>query len=508
GDRVWHFEFSRVAEPGLYHVFDPLSGERSEDFEIAEDVHAEVRRHALRTYYYQRCGVAKATPHADPRWTDAPCHVGAGQDTACRPIGDPSGPALDLSGGWHDAGDYNKYVNFADGVVHQLFDAYDAAPYAFDDAAGLPDSGNGVPDLLDECRFELEWFVRMQRPSGGVLHKISVDGFQAASPPSADSAPRWYAPVTASATASACGAFARGALVFRAFPGASEQAFATDLENAALAAWNWLQQNPAFSSYDNAGFSNVDAEDPASWQRIVRVVAASWLARLTGSSLYHNYVTANATTIPELSLLNPQVGWSSPYEYELARSLISYAESPGASPALAQTLRLAFADSMRGDWLPPIESGDDPYRAPISDGTYHWGSNSVRARIGAMYGRAAKAEGARCDRALHLQTARDHAHWLHGVNPLGLCFLSNMQEAGAERSIQEIYHGWFDDGTVWDRAVNGNPGPAPGIVPGGPNQYFAPADAYNGPLLSRRWGSRSPRATAIGTRAGRRSRGR
>jgi hypothetical protein len=70
-------------------------------------------------------------------------------------------------------------------------------------------------------------------------------------------------------------------------------------------------------------------------------------------------------------------------------------------------------------------------------------------------------------------------HYLHGVNPTGYCFLSNMGEHGAEFSIPSLYHGWFNDGTIWDDLNTGGVGPAPGYLPGGPNPNFHPDGSCN-----------------------------
>ena len=64
-------------------------------------------------------------------------------------------------------------------------------------------------------------------------------------------------------------------------------------------------------------------------------------------------------------------------------------------------------------------------------------------------------------------------HYFHGVNPQGMVYLSNMYPFGAERSVNEIYHSWFFDGTDYDNAITSPIGPAPGFVTGGPNQTFS-----------------------------------
>lgn len=479
GDRAWWFDFTAVQNPGTYRIVDAASGESSEPFDITADPFAAARRAAVRTFYYQRCAQSKVPPFADPRWADGASHVGSQQDLDCRSVSNPGGPGLDLSGGWYDAGDYNKYVNFTDDVLQDLLSAYQVNPDLWGDASGIPESGNGVPDLLDEVRWGLEWMLRMQRPSGGVLHKVSVTDFSAASPPSADTAPRRYAEVTASATASAAAAYARGAHVFGGQPDASSQAFAAQLEAAAVAAWGWLQANPAFSSYGNQGFLNVDAEDSATFQGMVRVNAAVWLAHVTGDPAYHAYVAANWNAVPGYELGGG--GWSSPYQVVFTEALLRYAELSGASAAVRNEVQGRFLASLGGYWLNRVVNEDDPYRAFLGAGDHVWGSNRTVAATGSMHAEAARLDP--CNAAWHAQAARDYAHHFHGVNAAGFTYLTNMGELGADNSVQEMYHAWFGDGTIWDRAENGNPGPVPGFVTGGPNVTFEPDPAYTGPPI-------------------------
>ena len=64
-------------------------------------------------------------------------------------------------------------------------------------------------------------------------------------------------------------------------------------------------------------------------------------------------------------------------------------------------------------------------------------------------------------------------HYFHGVNPLGMTYLTNMYSLGATRSANEIYHTWFQPKTKWSDAVTSECGPPPGYVPGGPNKNAA-----------------------------------
>ena len=69
---------------------------------------------------------------------------------------------IDVSGGWHDAGDYGRYIVPAAKTIADLLYAYEANPKLYSDNIGIPQSGNGIPDILDEARYELEWMMKMQ----------------------------------------------------------------------------------------------------------------------------------------------------------------------------------------------------------------------------------------------------------------------------------------------------------------------------------------------------------
>ncbi len=100
---------------------------------------------------------------------------------------------LDLSGGWHDAGDYNKYVWTPLERHPQPAPGLGAQPGVFADGdLDIPESGNGIPDMLDEVEWALDWLLKMQLPDGSVLSQMHVDGWASETPPSADPNPRFY----------------------------------------------------------------------------------------------------------------------------------------------------------------------------------------------------------------------------------------------------------------------------------------------------------------------------
>ncbi len=447
---------------------------------IGGAVYAEVLVQTQRSYYYQRCGTAKAAPYADPRWCDTVCHLGAQQDLDCRLVTDPQ-PATsrDLSGGWHDAGDYNKYVNYADDALHDLLFAWEDHPGVWSDATGLPESGNGRPDLLDEIAWEFRWLLKMQLADGSVLHKLGVTDWSAASPPSADSGPRRYAPATASATISACGAWAHGAIVFGSQPDSASLAFAAELENAALSAWNWLELHPEEipSNYDNAGFLTVACEDDPYWQTVNRLGAAAYLFLLTGDTQFRDFFDANYT---QAHLI--EWWWVSHWEALAQDALLYYTRAAEATPAVVQDIFYHYQIGAQS-LLNRLQQDADAYCVLVDPDAYTWASNRSVAQMGIICAALVEYDLDPLHADLYRLAAADHLHYIHGVNPNGLVYLSHMDEYAAERSVTQFYHQWFCDGSVWDSSEESLYGPAPGFLTGGPNSYYQPDPEYSGPPI-------------------------
>ena len=474
GDRVWSVDFSALDESGSFYVSDPSTGVRSEPFDIGSNPWGNLLRDSLRTFYYQRCGAPKAAPYADPRWADSvACHLGHLQDTDCRFIlnHDPS-TSLDLSGGWHDAGDYNKYMNYADGVVHNLLGAFEFYPSAFDDAAGLPESGNGEPDVLDEVAWELEWFLKMQIDDGSVLHKVAAIDYSDqtdSSPPSIHGVQRFYAPSTAPATISACGAYARAALVYDSRARAEFRDLAGRLRVAAERSWDWLEDNEhrIGEQYDNAGFNTVANNDLPEWQRANRVSAAVYLFALTGELEYRDFVDAH---LGDAKIF--QSGMS-PNDWESHEAVLRYSELPGASAWEADLIRQSFSDAMRYHWYQDIVLNErDPYRAFMY--SLFWGSNKYKSLTGMTYLAMPQHNLDTPNVEGYLNAGENYLHYLNGVNPTGYTFFTNLGDHGANQSAQNLWHNWFGYKSSYD-VDNGGDGPPPGFLQGGPNPQ------YNGP---------------------------
>lgn len=479
GDQVWWFDFSTVTASGEYYIYDVNNDVRSYCFEISNIVYKDVLEAAFKVFYYQRCNSPKISPYAEVGFTDGNNFVGTEQDSDCRDVSNPIiSTSKDLTGGWFDAGDYNKYINFADGPVHDLLDAYTTNPIIWNDNMNIPESGNGIPDILDEIKYEMDWFLKMQNADGSVLHKVSNLTYNAASPPSADTEVRRYAPATQSATASACGAFAHAAIVFKTIP--SLATYATTLENAAIDAWNWLAANPGYSYYNNAGFLNATAEESEYDQDASKFQAAVYLFALTNGSNYQNFVDTEWANMH----LNQ---WNFAYLFEIhyQEAALYYASLAGATASVSSEIQGKYTNSMDTNAAnyPAISANNDPYKAYMTDGNHTWGSNRNKAQKGSLFYSMVQYGLGTYSSDEYKSAASGYLHYLHGANPLNMVYLTNMNNKGAENSANEMYHSWFSNGSpTWDRVGVSTYGPAPGYVTGGPNPNFIPDAPYGGTI--------------------------
>jgi hypothetical protein len=487
GDKVWWFDFSEIEAPGRYAVVDLERSIRSADFSIGEHVYKDVMKHALRAFFYQRAGFEKKPEFAGEAWADKASHLGPGQDPESRPWHErsswnPFAKSLtkDLRGGWYDAGDFNKYTSWAARYIIVLLHAYEEHPQAFSDDYGIPESGNGIPDVLDEVKWGLDWLVRMQNSDGSLLCVQSLDS---ASPPSAATGASYYGPPTTSATLMGAAAFAYASKFFASRSEPNLKRYGDDLKNRATAAWTWATANPNVLYYNNdeskqpgskglaAGHQEMSATDRLRAQ----FEAATYLFEMTGEEQFKGFADANnsellppATAAPT----TPRRG-ASMWELDALESLLRYARLPDATPEVAKSIRERFLTNLLrvSEAFQNSLQQADPYRAPMKD--YTWGSNKGKAMQARLYQLAALYSTDPKLSATSLPAASEYVHYIHGVNPLGLVYLTNMAAAGASHSASTMFHAWFAYGTRWQQVTEQLPGPPPGFLVGGPNPQFS-----------------------------------
>lgn len=473
GDKGWHFDFSSVNTPGSYYVYDVGLNVKSYHFDINDNVYAEVLKQALRTFYYQRLGVAKLATHAGTKWADAICYNGANQDKFARLYSDPNNAATarDLSGGWMDAGDVNKYTTFAEKPMIQLIEAYRANPSVFLDNYNIPESGNSIPDILDELKFELDFLKKMQDATGtnGFFLKMGNIDYNVTTPLSADTRPRYYVGECTSATLAGAAMLAACGQGFKQHP--SMLSYGNDLIARAQLAWTRAKTTTNnFTNFetncDNGTVKSGDADRSAAEQMSSAFMAAVYLFEATGLQEYKTFIDNNYSTLSRYS-------WWGPYDTHQQLAMLRYASLSNATTTVANNIKAQKANMNYQNSINNYNAGDDLYRAHRADGEYGWGSNHIASDCGNINLDFVTFNVNSANHAQYKEVAEQYLHYLHGVNPLGLAMLSNMDAYGTEKSVDEIYHTWFADGSSWDNAKTSTNGPAPGYLTGGPNKSYS-----------------------------------
>jgi endoglucanase len=267
GLNVHTIDFSRFDRAGSGYTLT-ADGESSHPFDLSSAAYERLRVDSLSFYYPQRSGTPIDAAIAGAGYQRAAGHIGIAPnqgDTSvpCQPAavslpvyGEPwtCDYALDVTGGWYDAGDHGKYVVNGGISVAQLMSTWERNQTAksADDRAlkdgtlRVPERGNRVPDVLDEARWELEWMLKMQVPAGkpnaGMAHHKIHDNQWTGLPlmPAADPMLRELHRPSTAATLNLAAVGAQGARVFRRY----DRAFANRLLAAARTAYAAAQANP------------------------------------------------------------------------------------------------------------------------------------------------------------------------------------------------------------------------------------------------------------------------
>lgn len=161
---AYQFDFSDFKTEGGYYIV--AGSTHSPSFRISNDVYNGTADYILNYMRQQRCGF-------NPFFEDS-CHVHDGiiVDHPTR-----TGEKIDVTGGWHDASDYLQYVTTSANATYQMLFAYQQNPGAYGDkydANGLPGS-NGIPDVLDEARWGLDWLLKMNPAKNEMYNQIADD---------------------------------------------------------------------------------------------------------------------------------------------------------------------------------------------------------------------------------------------------------------------------------------------------------------------------------------------
>ncbi len=427
-------DFSEIRTAGHYRI-EQKDGAGSASFAITDKPYHELQQGLLKAFYYYRCGVELTEDYAGP-WTHKACHTAEGI------VYGHSERRLDSSGGWHDAGDYGKYAGPGAKAVADLLLAYELYPSAFANAFTLPESDGVLPDVLLECKVELDWLFKMQESvTGGVYHKLTTLNFPGLDVmPEEDTAALYFSPVSAAATGDFAGVMALSARIYAPL----DAAYAAKCLKAALAAWDWLVQHPEESGFTNppeittGEYGDEVDDDERYW-------AAAELYRTTGEEEYHQVFQKLA----QLSFPKYSLGWADMGGYGTLAYLLN-GEQHADSVLYSSLKEGLLAEAVRLT----EQSQEDGYHISLKEEDYIWGSNMLVMNNAMLLLAAEHCSGD----SRFAVCAQDHLHYLMGRNVLDISYVTGF----GDRPVMHPHH----RPSVGDTVVE----PVPGLVSGGPDR--------------------------------------
>lgn len=162
GFSVSYGDFTSLKTAGNYYIQAAMVGQ-SYTFMIAENPYAKLYEAALKKYYYNRCGLTLSSELAGDAARNA-CHSKEAQ------LIDGADVKLEVSGGWHVDEVSSREVSKGCRAANYLMLSYELYPGVFGDSVGIPESGNGIPDVLDEVKYEVDWLLKMQDAKSGAVY--------------------------------------------------------------------------------------------------------------------------------------------------------------------------------------------------------------------------------------------------------------------------------------------------------------------------------------------------
>ena len=443
GDNLFALNFSVFTRPGLYKISVPAISETSYEFSISNTVYNECTIKALQSFYYQRCGTEI---NNSAEWEHPECHLKYAKfyNNTSHHTGGPTNE-MDATGGWHDAGDYNKFVPTTAVSAAFLLYTYENNPgFFYDGQLNIPESSNSIPDILDEASWALEWLLKMQRSDGAVYHKISITKWTGENLPHEETDIQYVFGISSTSTAGAAAATALGARLI----GNYNKQLSAQLLKCAVNAWNFLKLHP--ENIPQEGFKNPQGVEGGEYgdnnDSDERLWASIELFRLTGSDKYLNYFLSN---YQKVGGPNYTISWKNTANF-------AYYSFLKLHPLDNITVRETIISNMHtycDELVRRIELGG--YKCALNNDEYYWGSNSTVAG----YAYDLLNLYLVTDKPKYIEAAHDQLHYLLGRNTFGISFITGV----GKNSVKHPYHQFS--------MLKYPDNPVPGLLVAGPNDY-------------------------------------
>lgn len=435
-EKVGKIDFSSITLPGKYLV--RYNGLNSYIFNIDSNIYKDALFQTARSYYLQSCG--KAINDYVSGIIHPPCHLKDGFIKR----GDNynyTDKALNSVGGWHDAGDFGKYITSSCTSSALLMAAFEMYPQTLNVDLSIPKEGN-LPDILNEVKYALTWMQKMQRADGAVYRKCSGEKWPSDKTlPQDDTQKRFIYGISSQDTGRFAATMAMAARIFKPY----DSNFSNSCLNASLKSWEFLNTQPYTLDYRNTddsgsgGYPNpsYDTEPYAYTDIDEKIWAATELYLATGNNKYLEVVKKNLNSIPY-----EPFSWKN----EAYMPVLELASKNIADVNYKKEMQQKLINNAN---LIITQMSKNPYAIPMEK--FKWGSNANLLGEGITL---AYAYNITKD-PQYKKYAFKTLNYIFGTNPMNKSYVS-MLGSNPANSIHHRYS--MTTGTI-----------IPGLMAGGPN---------------------------------------
>jgi len=426
---VWTGDFTPLATPGQYRVVAD-NGLSSHPFYVGPGVLDGAVRAVQRVFYFQRAFTGLTAVHAEGPWIHE-------SDEALAPPG--------VRRGWHDAGDFSIYNMTAVSSLFWLLESYsDFTPQQ--DDTNIPESANGVPDLLDEARWGLDWLLSVEDGQGGFANTTCLSEYRTYGDNQPETAARYHSgEIGTMATARAVGVLAYASMVYESI----DPPYARRLREAASRGWRFLEARPDEHS-DGPTCDAYRQNGDRRFGRAVRMFAAAGMLAATGAPRFHESFEAHFDDI-----------FDDPSAYRFnAYACLLYLRAAAGDTNRKASIRARLREHANRVL---VDAGASPFAWA---GRYFWGS------IGAGFERTGAFNVKIClldpvAEAAHCRQALANLDYMLGRNSYQFVYVSGLP--GVVQGRRHAFHHWL-------ATLRATPFLYPGAVAGGPNESPEPED--------------------------------
>jgi endoglucanase len=445
-------DFSGLKKNGKYII--KVGAVQSYPFNISNDANKIAAIASIKGFYFQRSSIPLEEKYAG-QWKRSGFHpdnqiqVHASAASKER----PAGFMISSVGGWYDAGDYNKYIVNSGISNGTLFSAYEDFPAYFERLnTHIPESNNGVSDLLNEAIYNLRWMLTMQDPNdGGVYHKCTNAVFDGMVMPGVTKEIRYVVQKSTAASLDFAAVTAQASRILKKlekhFPGLADSCL-----RASKKAWQWSLANPnnlyeqdkmnqTFKPAVTTGsYGDNNVIDEWIWASAELYVTTKETAYATSFEKYNANYKAILPTWNNVGMLGYY-------------SLLHVREAiPAFSAATIDQLKNTVI-KIANEYISKVDANAFQTVMGQSARDFNWGSNSNAANQGILLVKAYLISGEQ----KYINYALTNVDYILGRNATGYCFVTGL---GSKPSMNPHHRQSVSDGIE---------APVPGLLVGGPN---------------------------------------